>query len=85
MELCKGGMGYRTSYHAVIEGLPPESSTVASIRGATGKACTMTFAARWGTSSGFLSKAISSALVGSCEMPFSHVSVFFCDKENFTH
>lgn len=50
-----------------MEGLLPVSSrTVASMSGATGNACRMTFAARRGMSSGFLSKAISSALVGSC-------------------
>ena len=56
-----------TSTHEVMDGLLAASRTVASIRGATGKACRMTFAARGGTSSGFLSKAISSALAGSCK------------------
>ncbi len=55
-----------TSVQEVMDGLAPASSTVASIRGATGNACTMTLAARWGTLSGFLSKAMRSALVGSC-------------------
>lgn len=56
-----------TSTHEVMDGLLAASRTVASIRGATGNACRMTLAARGGTSSGFLSKAISSALAGSCK------------------
>ena len=71
---AEGGQGgLRTSTQDVMDGLLPASSTVASIRGATGKACTMTLAARWGTSSGFLSKAMRSALVGSCAAQEAHL------------
>ena len=77
-----------TSIHEVMDGLLAASRTVASIRGATGNACRMTLAARGGTSSGFLSKAISSALAGSCErrrgplrcLGLSHSLQDMCDR-----
>ena len=62
-----GRLSNLTSTNEVMDGLLAASRTVASIRGATGNACRMTLAARGGTSSGFLSKAISSALAGSCK------------------